>query len=65
MSDPDALLVAGSTGQPRVNPAVAELRSHRLALSRLLRELDLPAEALAPAPRPVATRHDGGERPVE
>src|SRR4051812_20483854 len=34
--------VKGSTGQPRVHPALAELRQHRLALGRLLAQLSLP-----------------------
>ena len=38
----DGVTVAGSTGQVRVHPAVAEIRSHRLALSRMMAQLDLP-----------------------
>ncbi len=38
----DGTTVAGSTGQPRVHPALAELRQHRLALGRLLSQLALP-----------------------
>ncbi len=40
----DGMTVAGSTGQPRVHPAVGELRQHRLALGRLLSQLALPDE---------------------
>jgi hypothetical protein len=40
----EGVTVAGSTGQRRVNPAIGELRSHRLALSRLLAQLALPDE---------------------
>lgn len=36
------LTVAGSMGQPRVHPAVAEVRQHRLALARLLKQMALP-----------------------
>lgn len=36
--------VKGSTGQPRVHPALGELRQHRLALGKLLAQLDLPDE---------------------
>lgn len=34
--------VLGSQGQTRVNPAIGELRQHRLALGRLLGQLRLP-----------------------
>ncbi|WP_336922375.1 P27 family phage terminase small subunit [Aquipuribacter sp. SD81] len=40
----DGTTVRGSTGQPRVHPALAEVRQHRLALGRLLSQLDLPDE---------------------
>jgi len=40
--DTDGTTVAGSTGQPRVHPALGELRQHRLALSRLLAQMALP-----------------------
>ncbi len=40
----DGTTVAGSNGQPRVHPAVGELRQHRLALGRLLSQLALPDE---------------------
>ena len=40
----DGLTVAGASGQPRVHPAVNEVRQHRMALMRLLKALDLPAE---------------------
>ena len=43
----DSLTVTGSTGQSRLSPAVAELRQHRLALSKLLIDLALPAETIA------------------
>jgi len=39
----DGVTAVGSTGQPRAHPAVAEVRQHRLALSRLLAALALPA----------------------
>ncbi len=38
----DGPSVAGASGQVRVHPAIGELRSHRLALGRLLAQLDLP-----------------------
>lgn len=38
----DGVTVAGSTGQRRVHPAVNEVRQHRLALARLLKQLALP-----------------------
>lgn len=38
----DGLMVTGSAGQPRVHPAVAEARSNRLVLGRLVAQLALP-----------------------
>ncbi len=38
----DGVTVAGSTGQTRTNPAINEVRQHRLALGRLLAQLALP-----------------------
>lgn len=35
-------LVEGSRGQPVINPSVAEVRQSRLALGKLLGQLDLP-----------------------
>lgn len=43
-----SLEVVGSTGQLRLSAAVTELRQHRLALSRLLLDLALPAEMAGP-----------------
>ncbi len=43
--------VAGSRGQPRVHPALGELRQHRLALGRLLSQLALPDEDDTPCQR--------------
>ncbi|MBK9180960.1 MAG: hypothetical protein IPM45_15610 [Acidimicrobiales bacterium] len=40
----DGLVVAGASGQARLNGAVAELRQCRLALGKLLAELRLPGE---------------------
>lgn len=40
------LTVPGSTGQPRLSPAVAEARQGRVALSKLLGELNLPGEGV-------------------
>lgn len=40
----DGVMVEGSQGQLRVNPAIAEVRAQRLALGRLLAQLDLPAD---------------------
>jgi hypothetical protein len=40
----DGLIVEGASGQPRVHPAVNEVRQHRMALARMLKQLDLPAE---------------------
>jgi phage terminase small subunit len=41
----DGLVAAGSTGQVRVHPAVAELRAQRQAYARLLAELGLDDRA--------------------
>jgi hypothetical protein len=51
----DSLTVTGSTGQVRLSPAVAELRQHRLALSKLLIDLALPAETVAELAPSVAS----------
>lgn len=52
------LIVVGSKGQPRLSGAVTELRQHRLALSRLLADLNLPpledAEDVPTDPRAAA-----------
>ncbi len=40
--DRGGVTVVGSTGQPRVHPALGELRQHRLALGKLLAQLALP-----------------------
>ena len=51
------LSVSGSNGQPRVHPALGQLRQHRLALGRLLAQLALPEEQGAlPTPTQVKTR---------
>jgi hypothetical protein len=39
-----SLEVAGSQGQARVHPAVAELRAHRLAIKQLLAALGIPSD---------------------
>lgn len=40
--DADGVVVAGSTGQLRTNPALGEARQHRMAIGRLLAQLALP-----------------------
>ncbi len=40
----DGVSVQGSMGQKRVHPAVNEIRQHRMALARLLKQLDLSDE---------------------
>lgn len=54
----DGTTVAGSKGQPRVHPAIAELRAQRLALGRLLGQLGLEDDdgAALPTPRSVRAR---------
>jgi len=58
-------MVAGSTGQPVVNPALIEARQGRLAITRLLGELSIPDEAGEPrtarslrAQHAAETRHN-------
>jgi hypothetical protein len=41
----DGRTVAGSRGQPIVNPAIPELRQQRAALAKLLAELELDTDA--------------------
>lgn len=41
----DGHIVRGAAGQPRLNGAVTEARQARIALARLLGDLDIPAEA--------------------
>ena len=48
--------VPGSNGQPRVHPAIGELRQHRLALGRLLSQLALPDEDDHALPTPLQAR---------
>lgn len=63
----DGVTVAGSAGQPRVHPALGELRQHRLAVGRLLAQLALPGDeegtldspARARARRAAAARWSG------
>ncbi len=38
------VVVLGSQGQPRLNPVVTELRQARIALTRLLGDLQLPSD---------------------
>jgi len=52
----DGTTVKGSTGQPRVHPALGELRQHRLALGRLLAQLSLPDEDDKALATPVQAR---------
>lgn len=45
--DAGPLVVPGSRGQDTVHPALGEIRQHRLLLSRLLRQLQLPDDPVA------------------
>lgn len=45
----DGVMLVGAAGQRRLNAAVTELRNSRLAVSRLVGELALPADEDAPA----------------
>lgn len=62
------VVIQGSQGQPRMNPMIAELRQSRLAVARLLGELELPDSD--DTPRTAASRrsqhaanarHHGGD----
>jgi hypothetical protein len=52
----DGTTVAGSNGQPRMHPAIGELRSHRLTLGCLLSQLALPDEDGEALPTPLQAR---------
>ena len=54
----DGVLSVGSTGATRAHPAVAELRAARLAVARLLAQLDLPSASgtTMPSARVVRAR---------
>jgi len=54
--DADGATVPGSSGQPRVHPALGELRQHRLALGKLLAQLALPDVDESTLPSPVQVR---------
>jgi len=45
----DGLIVIGSAGQPRMNGVVTELRQSRMAVSKMLCDLRLPAADGTPA----------------
>jgi Trm5-related predicted tRNA methylase len=47
--DREGVTSVGSTRQPRIHPAVGELRQARLAVGRLLGQLALPGEDDKPA----------------
>ena len=51
----DGLTVTGSAGQPRLNPAVAEVRQTRVALTRCLGAIAFPGED--GTPQKAANRH--------
>ncbi len=54
--DRDGLIVAGSSGQPRLSAALAELRLSRLAAARLLDALGLPVEGEEPSTATTTAR---------
>jgi P27 family predicted phage terminase small subunit len=54
--DSEGTTVKGSTGQFRVHPALGEVRQHRLALGKLLAQLDLPDESGEALLSPVQAR---------
>lgn len=69
----DGVTVPGSSGQPRVHPALGELRQHRLAVGRLLAQLALPGDeegtldspSRARARRAAAARWSGHVRQTD
>ena len=60
----DGVTVAGSTGQVRAHPAINEVRSHRLALGRLLAQLALPNVdgVTIPSPSSLGAAHASRSR---
>lgn len=52
----EGVLSVGSTGAVRAHPAVAELRAARLALARLVAQLDLPDVTGSTMPSAASTR---------
>jgi hypothetical protein len=58
----DGLTVEGASGQVRVHPAVAEVRSTGLAVARLLAQLGLPDEAGAKLPTALSLRSQRGNQ---
>ena len=60
----EGITVAGSKGQSRVHPAVAELRQVRLAVGRLIAQLALPDEEgeSVPSPTTLRARNAAGAR---
>ena len=56
------VVVEGSTGQVRINPAVGELRQHRLALARVLPLLQLPDEKGDVLPTPQFIQRSNASR---
>jgi hypothetical protein len=51
-----AVMVAGSTGQPKVTGLFAEARAHRLVLAKLLEQLALPEEGQGAGKSPAQQR---------
>ncbi|MDQ3275932.1 MAG: P27 family phage terminase small subunit [Actinomycetota bacterium] len=54
--DQNGLMASGSAGQPRVHPALGELRATRRELAKLLAALGLPDPAGASVPSPSTVR---------
>ena len=52
----EGITTAGSKGQPRAHPALAELRQARLALARLLAHLALPDDSGSAVASPASIR---------
>ena len=58
----DGPITTGSRDQPRPHPALSEVRQHRLALGRLLAQLDLPEEAQIDSPATARARKAADSR---
>lgn len=58
--DRDGLTISTGDGGLKGHPAIAVERDSRLAFARLVRELDLDADAPTEAPRPPPLRSNGG-----
>ena len=52
----EGVTVVGSQGQPRLHPGIAEARLARLAMARLLGNIELPSDEPAPTAKQAQAR---------